>query len=160
MKQAAATQASPIARKVCLASASPRRRDLLGVLGVEVIARPSQIDESRLADECLTDYALRMAHEKAQRGAMHADSRGLPVVAGDTVVCIDDLALGKPTDENDAIAMLSALSGREHQVLTSVAVMHAGQLQSQLVATTVRFRTITEAEARAYWHSGEPKDKA
>jgi len=84
----------------------------------------------------------------------------LPVLAADTTVVIDSQLLGKPADEADAIAMLQRLSGRTHQVLTAVALATAGAARLRLSESAVRFRTLTAAECRAYWASGEPRDKA
>jgi septum formation protein len=138
-----------------LASSSPRRRELLTALGVTFTSGGVDIDESRRDGEAVTDMAIRLAREKA----LAADS-DLPVLAADTIVTLDDRNFGKPRSMEDATAMLAALSGRSHQVLTAVA-LHAGvKLLEALSVTEVRFRDIDPDEALAYWHSDEPAGKA
>jgi septum formation protein len=158
------------AARIILASASPRRRDLLAQLGLGCRVIIPDVDERPQAGEPAADYVLRLARAKARAGARLAGRAGAelnrrPVLAADTAVVIDDRALGKPTDADDAIAMLSLLSGREHQVMTAVAVViptPAGDSEPATALSTsrVRFRGITTAEAAAYWATGEPADKA
>jgi len=138
-----------------LASSSPRRHDLLTALGVTFTRGGVDIDEARRDGEAVANMAIRLAREKAL--AAHSD---LPVLAADTIVTLDDRDFGKPRSMEDAVAMLAALSGRSHQVLTAVA-LHAGvKLLEALSVTEVRFRDIDPDEALAYWHSGEPAGKA
>jgi nucleoside triphosphate pyrophosphatase len=143
---------------LCLASVSPRRHELLRQIGVAHTLSAADIDESLLPGERAADYVLRLASAKARTVA----ARGgvLPVLAADTTVVIDELVLGKPADEAQAVAMLLRLSGRSHQVLTAVALAAHGALSTRLSTSTVRLRTLSAAECAAYWRSGEPRDKA
>ncbi len=142
-----------------LASRSPRRSELLSQIGVthEVVA--VNIDESVLADESPADYVVRLALEKAAAGRAIIQQRTQPVLAADTAVVIDGEILGKPADRADAVAMLTRLSGRDHEVFSGVALA-SDEMESRLSVSRVTFRPITEAEAEAYWLSGEPADKA
>jgi septum formation protein len=142
-----------------LASSSPRRRQLLAALGLHFTHGGSDVDESRLDGETVEAMALRLAADKALAvlPAVHGER---PVLAADTIVVVDDQVFGKPADERDALAMLKALSGRGHRVLTGVALRHGDELLTALSATDVQFRDIGPDEARAYWHSGEPAGKA
>jgi septum formation protein len=141
-----------------LASTSPRRRELLGQLGLDFHVLKVDIDESVRAGEAPAAYVLRLAREKAAAGLAQAGA-GV-VVAADTSVVLDGEVLGKPASEAAALAMWMRLSGRGHEVLTGVAVGDRGRLEATVVATRVRFRALREAELRAYWASGEPRDKA
>ncbi len=143
---------------LCLASASPRRRELLEQLGVPYVLAVPDIDETVLAGECAVDYVVRMARGKAR--IVHPHDAGLPVLAADTIVLIDERICGKPADAEDGIAMLLQLSGRSHQVLTAVALALAGEVNHRLSRSEVRFRHLSLAEAIAYWNTGEPCDKA
>ena len=143
---------------VCLASASPRRAQLLAQIGVAHVVAVADIDEALLPGERAADYVLRMARGKAL--AVRARSAALPVLAADTTVVLDEGICGKPRDEADGLAMLERLSGRSHQVLTAVALAADNALAVRLSASEVRFRRLSRAECRAYWHSGEPRDKA
>jgi len=147
-----------------LASGSPRRRELLTQIGVPFTALSAQIDETPLPDETPETYVERLARGKAEAGlALLAVSEGdsNPCVLGaDTAVVLDGQILGKPADEVEARAMLSALSDREHEVLTAVAVLDNQRCETRVVRSLVRFRPIQDQEARAYWASGEPRDKA
>lgn len=145
---------------VCLASASPRRRDLLRSVGLEVLQRPVHVDETRRPAEAPRDYVLRLALEKADAGSRLGEVTGLPVIAGDTAVVLGDDIFGKPIDEDDAVRTLLRLAGRTHQVMSAVALHAGGTVRGHVVSTDVRFRDIVEAEARAYWRTGEPRDKA
>ena len=140
-----------------LASASPRRRELLASIGVAVEIAPADIDESRREGESPEDFVSRLAREKAKAG--HVGS-SLPTLGADTVVVCDGAIFGKPNDEAHAREMLAALSGRTHRVLSSVAVIGAHGMRDCLVATRVSMRRIDEAEMAAYWATGEPADKA
>jgi septum formation protein len=141
-----------------LASTSPRRRELLAQLGLDFHVLGVDIDESVRAGEEAAAYVLRLAREKAAAGLAQA-GEGV-VIAADTSVVLDGEVLGKPASEQEAIAMWSRLSGREHEVLTGLAVGNRARLAARVVSTRVRFRAIRDAEMRAYWASGEPRDKA
>ena len=144
-----------------LASGSPRRRELLTQIAVPFTTLSAPIDENLLPDEAPHAYVERLAREKAQAGLVLLDDRANAVVLGaDTAVVLDGRILGKPADRDEAVATLSALSGREHQVLTAVALASPGQVRTRVVASQVRFRRLTPAEIEAYWATGEPRDKA
>ena len=144
-----------------LASASPRRRELLMQIGVSFSVLASSVDEGLRPDETAERYVLRLAQDKAQAGlAMPGLAADACVLGADTSVVLDGVILGKPLDRVDAQRMLRLLSGREHQVLTAVALATADSCVSRLVTSRVGLRTISEAEIHAYWDSGEPQDKA
>ena len=142
-----------------LASASPRRRELLDQIGVAWRAHPGDVEEIPRAGESPEDFALRMAVTKA-RAAHDAVPGHLPVLGADTVVSIDGDILGKPRDREDALDMLGRLSGRTHTVLSAVALLHQGGCHQALSTTRVCFRDLSPDDRRAYWASGEPADKA
>ncbi|MDR2875843.1 MAG: Maf-like protein [Methylobacillus sp.] len=149
--------------KLYLASRSPRRRELLGQLGIACEVLPSDVDESVLPDETPEHYVLRLAREKALVCARRVAREGLadlPVLAADTTVCVDGIILGKPEDDADAAAMLRRLSGRCHAVHTAVAVARGGRVEIALSSTEVEFADLSAAEIAAYVASGEPRDKA
>ncbi len=152
-----------MASKIYLASVSPRRQQLLHQLGVEFdVVRP-RVLERRAPNESAVDYAQRMAREKAHQALSVVERERLPqrlVLAADTCVIIDDQILGKPRDRRDGEAMLRRLSGREHTVLTAVAILSAHAEQSTLSRSRVSFRKITDSEIARYWETGEPVDKA
>lgn len=142
-----------------LASSSPRRSELLSVLGIEHERRPARIDESVHPGEAPEAHAERLAREKAMTVARQRPDAW--VLGGDTVVLVDDRILGKPVDESDALRMLLRLAGREHRVVSALAL--AGPEHppiSGVASTRVRFRNFGEDEARAYVATGEPMDKA
>lgn len=141
-----------------LASASPRRRDLLSAAGVAFTVAPADIDESRLPGEDPRAYVRRVATAKARAVAVRAP--GARVIAADTTVALDGHVLGKPADAADATAMLTALSGRTHHVHTAVVVIDAGRVRRRVVTTQVRFRALRPDEIAAYIATGEPFDKA
>ena len=143
---------------LCLASASPRRRELLGQLGVPHVLAVPNIDETVLAGESAADYVVRMARAKVL--IVHPHGAGLPVLAADTTVLVDERICGKPASAEDGIAMLLGLSGRTHEVLTAVALAAAGEVSHRLSRSEVRFRHLSLAEAIAYWNTGESHDKA
>jgi septum formation protein len=143
---------------VCLASASPRRSALLRQIGVPHRIRSAEVDESVSAGEGAQAYVLRLARAKAL--AVRGAGEHLPVLGADTTVLLGDQICGKPAGEAEALAMLARLSGRTHRVLTAVALAHAAHVTVRLSVSEVRLRTLTEAEMRAYWASGEPQDKA
>jgi len=144
-----------------LASASPRRRELLLQLGLAHVLLPQDIDESVLPGEEAVAYVKRMAHNKALAALRDPGARdGLPVLAADTSVICDGRILGKPDSLEQAIGMLGLLSGREHQVMTAVAVARGDSLHEAINVSSVHFRSIEREEMLAYWLSGEPRDKA
>jgi septum formation protein len=151
-----------------LASASPRRQELLRAAGIEFIVQPSNVDETLRAGEAPREFAERLAREKA---STVWKVRPQDIILGaDTIVVIDDSILGKPLDQNDAIRMLRTLSGREHRVITGVAVVSAQHpVSSENVQpliriaceiTTVTMSEISDADIHNYVKTGEPMDKA
>ena len=141
-----------------LASASPRRRQLLELIGVPHVVTPADIDETPKPQEPPNDYVLRLAREKAEAvWALHAD---LPVLAADTTVVIDDEILGKPESEGEAHSMLGKLSGRDHMVHTAVALWSDEHQMLFHTSTQVCFAPLSREEIQAYWDSGEPRGKA
>lgn len=140
-----------------LASTSPRRQEILRSLGLTFTVMAVEVDESRLEGETPQQMVLRLAADKAA-AAVSADSQ--LVIGADTIVVLGDKVLGKPRGMDDAVEMLVKLSGRSHTVLTGVALWSSTGITSALSQTEVRFREIGRDEARAYWHSGEPCDKA
>ncbi|MFK3818430.1 Maf family protein [Pseudomonas sp. NPDC089407] len=142
-----------------LASGSPRRRELLTQIGVPFSVVSAPIDETPLPGESAPAYVERLARAKAAAGL--ASLAGSAVVLGaDTAVVLDGRILGKPENREDALAMLADLSGREHQVLTAVALDDGQRVLSLCVTSKVSFRAISADEAQRYWASGEPADKA
>lgn len=146
---------------IILASASERRGLLLTQIGVRYQVLAVDLDERPRDGERAGDYVVRLAREKAG-AAMHALGAGAhrPVLAADTAVVQDGRVLGKPADEDDCVAILSALAGRTHEVLTGIALLYGGAMHVALSATRVSFRPIGEAECRRYWATGEPAGKA
>lgn len=142
--------------RLLLASASPRRRELLAQIGLSFDVVVSDVDESVLADELPGDYVLRLACAKARAGFMP----GTVTLGADTTVTIDNEIIGKPCGPTECVAMLERLSGRAHEVITAVAAYNGERLESCVVATTVYFREISRDEAQLYWRTGEPADKA
>ncbi|MEO0575860.1 MAG: Maf family protein [Pseudomonadota bacterium] len=151
---------SQTANRIALASTSPRRRELLEGLGLDVTLVTGDIDETRAAGEPVRDYVRRLAAGKAAQGRLDRRADQLTLVAGDTVVALGDTVFGKPADADDAIRMLCALSDREHSVHSAVAVDDGSVCRVQLVSSTVTFMPISRAMAQAYWETGEPADKA
>jgi septum formation protein len=141
-----------------LASASPRRRQLLDLIGVPHVVTPADIDETPRGAEDPADYVLRLAREKAETIWRRHDD--LPVLAADTTVVVDREILGKPESEHEAHAMLGKLSGRTHVVHTGIALRTAAGSSVELSSTDVRFAPLTPAQIGAYWASGEPQGKA
>ena len=140
-----------------LASTSPRRRAILDALGLEFTLAAVDVDESPREGEVPRETVLRLAIAKAEAAVVGASDL---VLGADTEVVIDGKALGKPRDEADALTMLGRLSGRAHTVLTGVALRGPHGTRTALSNTDVYFREISRDEARAYWQSGEPQDKA
>jgi septum formation protein len=150
---------SPARKTLHLASASPRRREILTGLGLEFTYAGVDIDETPKPGEDADAMVLRLAAAKA--AAASAQHRASPVIIGaDTSVTLDGEIFGKPADGDEAMGMLLRLSGRTHEVVTGVAVCCDGEVAASLSRTAVRFRDIDPAEARLYWQSGEPIDKA
>jgi septum formation protein len=146
---------------VYLASGSPRRRELLHQIGVPFRVVGTTVDEAVRPAETAPTYVLRLAAAKAEAGWERSrDITQVPVLAADTAVVLDGKILGKPADRQDAENMLRQLSGRTHEVLTAVALRTANGLQSRISRSEVTFRSIAAAEARDYWETGEPSDKA
>lgn len=157
--------------RVYLASRSPRRRELLKQIGVgfemlllrEHPERPTDVSEEPLPGERPDAYVRRVCGEKARTGWRRLLERGLPrlpVLAADTTVCIDDRILAKPADRADAARMLGELSGREHRVLTAVALQFDTRFEMAVSESTVRFSPLTGNDISAYIATGEPMDKA
>ncbi len=137
-----------------LASASPRRRDLLAGAGLHFVVTPADIDEATLPGEDPRRYVRRVARAKA------VAVPGPAVLAADTTVDLDGLILGKPRDAADAIAMIRSLAGRRHHVHTGVALRVAGRTYDFVKTTPVWFRPLTDSEIAAYVATGDPLDKA
>ena len=146
-------------QKICLASASPRRRELLGGMGLTFTVTPADVDESIPDGMHPADAVVELSKRKALAAAKVAGD-GVFVIASDTLVEEGGRPLGKPTDEENAVAMLMSLSGREHRVHTGVAVAYRGRLLADRDTTRVFFRDFDEREARDYVATGEPMDKA
>jgi septum formation protein len=146
---------------IFLASASPRRRELLHQIGVRVRLLEIHVDEASLSSEDPASYVTRLACAKAEAGwTRRAADTGAPVLAADTAVIVEGSILGKPRDQSDAAMMLKRLSGRSHEVLTAVALRSERGVESRLSRSVVSFRDIGAAETERYWHTGEPCDKA
>ncbi len=143
--------------QLCLASTSPRRREILENLGLEFSVQRVEIDETARDSESPLELVLRLAANKAAAADMR---QATCVVAADTVVVLDEEVLGKPGNVEEAMDMLLRLSGRQHTVLTGVAVRCDGITRVAHSATEVAFREIDRDEALRYWQSGEPCDKA
>lgn len=149
-----------------LASASPRRCELLQQIGCRFQVSPADIDETVLAGEPPSDYVARMAIKKAQAGWDANQSKGLPVLGADTAVVLDSdetgssEIFGKPIDKAHAISMLMRLSGTTHRVLSGVAMAKESDQRVLLSESLVIFRHLTEKECERYWLTGEPCDKA
>jgi septum formation protein len=146
------------APRIVLASASPRRRELLELVGIAYTAIPADIDESIQGDESPVTHAERLARGKAAVvAAQHPDAL---VIAADTIVVLDGEIMGKPRTQDDARRMLSALSGATHTVVTGMTCVYNGETESAVETVSVTFRTLTDAEIREYIATGEPMDKA
>jgi septum formation protein len=146
--------------ELILASASPRRRELLARLAIPFTVLPANIDERVLPHEVPRSYTMRVAHAKAEHVARQFPNA--VVLGADSVVVLEQQILGKPQDVADARRMLTCLSGREHHVLTGVAVLHQARQFAALdvVSTLVRFRTLAASAIEAYIATAEPLDKA
>jgi septum formation protein len=147
--------------RLILASASPRRRELLASAGWTFDVRPVDVDERQHANEAPGDYVRRLAIEKAHEAARTSAAAGdVVILAADTVVVVDDTVLGKPQDAAEAARMLRQLAARDHAVLTGVAVVARGRTDAVVEQTRVWFADLTDAEIAAYVATGEPMDKA
>lgn len=142
-----------------LASASPRRRELLGLLDVSFDVLTIDVAERRQPGEDAETYVRRLARDKAAAGVAVA-AADLPVLGADTIVVLDGAVLEKPRDAAHAADMLAALSGRSHQVMTAVTLADRRESASRLVVTDVRFRELSAQDIARYVASGEPLDKA
>ena len=149
-----------LAPVVVLASASPRRRELLWQIGVAHRVEVADIDELALAGEAPAAGVQRLALAKAQKIQRLGRSPALPVLGADTAVVLDDEMLGKPRDRSEALAMLARLSGRTHRVLTAVCLVGEHEAQVRVSDSEVQFRELDPVECARYWDSGEPRDKA
>jgi septum formation protein len=156
---------------IYLASRSPRRRELLHQIGVdhEVLRqrvkaeRGPDVNEDVLAGEDPRDYVMRVCRDKAEKAWTRLLQRKLPlrgVLAADTTVCLGDEIFGTPSDAVEAAGILARLSGREHEVLTAVALKFEDRMEFALSATAVRFRALEPTEIERYVAGGEPMDKA
>ena len=155
----------PADRKIYLASKSPRRRELLRQIGVdfELLLNDKEVDEQVLPNENPADYVARVTRDKllsARQTMLYRQLPARPLLAADTTVVIDDQILGKPADLHEAVHMMTQLSGRTHQVLTSVAVAHLDQMWQITNVSDVQFETLTDDMIRAYCATQEPYDKA
>jgi septum formation protein len=143
-----------------LASASPRRAELLTQIGALFNIAAVDVDEKHLLGETPYQYVARLALTKAQTGFERQDQQPLPVLGSDTTVVYKNDIFGKPVDEEAAVVMLMSLSGQTHSVFSAVAIVDSHKSESIIVETLVTFRHLREAECRAYWQTGEPVDKA
>ena len=142
---------------VILASQSPRRRELLGLTGLDFQIRVADIDETMNPDATPYDEVARLSREKALAIPREAED---VVIAADTIVVCDGARLGKPRDEADAFRMLRMLSGRDHQVMTGMTVLQGERSVTCTEVTDIHFRDLSDEEIRAYIATGEPMDKA
>ena len=143
--------------RLTLASRSPRRSEILTAIGIPFDVRAADVDEARLDGEAPVDMVVRLALQKARTVAPDVSR---PVLGADTAVVLGEQLFGKPEDEDDAVRMLMALAGHKHEVATGVALVTNEIELTALSITEVQFRDIGRDEARRYWHSGEPRDKA
>lgn len=154
-----------MSQSLVLASASPRRAQLLRQINLDFTVIKPDIDETPLAGEGAAEYVARMSAGKADAAILllgEGASSGSVILCADTIVVLDGAILGKPRDEQDAVDMLLRMSGRDHHVLTSVTIRQPTenrQVHFQ-VGTQVTFRPVSEDECRQYWHTGEPQDKS
>jgi septum formation protein len=144
--------------RIILASQSPRRRELLALIGIPHEVMPADIDESVLPDESPPAHAERLAREKAE--VISAREPAAVVIGSDTIVVLDGDILGKPADQAEAARTLARLSGRTHTVFTAVAVAHDGRTVSGVESVEVTFRPLTASQIESYIATGEPMDKA
>jgi septum formation protein len=147
-------------RQLILASASPRRAELLTSAGFRFVASPAEVDETPHAEEAASDYVIRVARDKARHSAAERAGTGAVVLAADTAVVTESRIMGKPRNDEDAAGMLATLSGSVHQVLTGVVVRTETRELVELVATRVHFLPMSSAEISWYVATGEPRGKA
>ncbi len=147
-------------RKLLLASGSPRRKELLSLLGHQFDIVVPDIEEQQQANEIAADYVCRLSVEKAQAGLALSNGKNTVVIGSDTIVVVDGEVLEKPNDREHSIQMLTRLSNRQHQVMTAVTVADIDSYQTVLVETQVWFKALSRQEMVNYWQSGEPCDKA
>ena len=140
-----------------LASASPRRKELLSLFGVPFTIRAADIDETMDKNAAPFDEVARLSRQKAEAVEAGADD---VVIAADTIVVCEGNVLGKPRSEEEAVAMLQLLSGREHQVMTGCTVLRGGRRETFTEVTDIHFRPLSPKEIQRYVASGEPMDKA
>jgi septum formation protein len=145
--------------KLVLASGSPRRREILGLLGLAFEVRPTNADETPRPGEQARALALRVASAKCAH-AMQAGASDEAFLCADTVVDVDGAPLNKPETDDEAVAMLRRLSGRTHLVHTALALGVRGEVHTQVVSSEVVFRALSEGEIARYVASGEGRDKA
>lgn len=148
------------AKYLYLASRSARRQQLLRQIGVEFSCRVAGVDEATLDGEKPAVYVERLAVEKAQDVADKVDRENSVVLAADTSVVLDGRIFGKPASREDAREMLRALSGKNHQVFTAVAMFFDGKTDTRLSVSDVMMRPLSEAQIERYWKTGEPDGKA
>lgn len=144
---------------IILASASPRRRELLERMGLEFTVRTASHDETMDPAADPADEVARVSLLKARAVCPSCAEEDI-IIAADTVVVCDSIVMGKPHSEEDAFSMLRRLSGREHQVMTGLTVMQGKNAETVTVTTSLHFRDLSDEEIRAYIATGEPKDKA
>ena len=148
--------------RLILASASPRRAELLRAAGIEFDVIPADVNEDLDPEDSPDGYVRRVAQLKAE--AVIPLAPGRPILGADTIVLVDNAVLGKPVDAADARRMLRLLSGREHTVVTAVCLVNpaaeSGRIQTRVVRTTVEFAPLSDGELDWYVASGEPMDKA
>lgn len=152
-------------KKIYLASKSPRRRELLRQIGIdfELLLTDKEVNEQVLPNEAPADYVARVTRDKllsARQTMLLRQLLARPILAADTTVVVDELILGKPADFNEAVAMITRLSGRTHQVLTSIAVAWQEQMWQITQYSDVAFDTLSEETIRSYCATQEPYDKA
>ena len=143
-----------------LASASPRRAELLDQIGVRYKIHAVDIDESSREDESAKGLVVRLAKEKAEAVSLQINPLALPVLGSDTLGLVNGQLLVKPQDFDHAYEMLSQMSGQYHEILTAVSLCYEGKIHSALSINKVFFRKLTDSEIKQYWETGEPTDKA
>ncbi|WP_444919765.1 Maf family protein [Microbulbifer sp. CnH-101-G] len=147
--------------RLLLASGSPRRAELLAQIGVAFSQCPPSVPEQKQASETPQEYIQRLAQDKSAAGLLTASEQsGLWALGADTVVLCGDRLLEKPQNFTDFESMMLALSGREHSVMSAICLRNQERQFSRLVETRVRFRHLSHQTIQAYWHTGEPTDKA
>ena len=144
---------------IYLASKSPRRQELLNQIGILFDLVDIDVEETPQDNETALEYVRRLAIEKSQAGLANCDGQA-PVLGADTIVVLNQRIMEKPSDKDNAVEMLLALSGSTHQVMTAIALSTKEQILSDVVITNVTFGQISEQQAIAYWYTGEPADKA